>query len=34
MKHPSEVLKLGQELTVRVLDVDVQRRRISLTLRF
>jgi uncharacterized protein len=34
IKHPSEVLKLGQELTVRVLDVDVQRRRISLTLRF
>lgn len=34
IKHPSEVLKLGQELRVRVLDVDVQRKRISLTSRF
>lgn len=34
IKHPSEALKLGQEVTVRVLDVDVQRRRISLTMRF
>ncbi len=34
IKHPSEALKLGQEVTVRVLDVDIQRRRISLTMRF
>jgi uncharacterized protein len=34
IKHPSEVLKLGQEVRVRVLDVDHARRRIQLTMKF
>ncbi|MBU6325675.1 MAG: helix-hairpin-helix domain-containing protein, partial [Bacteroidetes bacterium] len=34
IKHPSEVLKLGQEVRVRVLDVDLARRRIQLTMKF
>lgn len=33
VRHPSEVLNVGDELQVRVLDVDVERRRISLTMR-
>jgi len=33
IKHPSEVLKVGDILKVRVLDVDMQRKRISLTLK-
>ena len=31
--HPSEVLKVGQEIRVKVLDLDVERKRISLSLR-
>jgi small subunit ribosomal protein S1 len=31
VEHPSEVLEVGQELDVRVLDVDVDRERISLS---
>ena len=33
VKHPSEVLKVGQELDVMVLDVDLDRERISLGLK-
>ena len=33
IKHPSELLKVGQELDVMVLDVDQDRERISLGLR-
>ena len=33
VNHPSEVLNVGDELQVRVLEVDVERRRISLTMR-
>ena len=33
IKHPSEVLKVGQELYVMVLDVDRERERISLGLK-
>ncbi len=33
VRHPSEVLSVGDELQVRILDVDVERRRISLTMR-
>ena len=33
IKHPSEMLKVGQELDVMVLDVDQERERISLGLR-
>ena len=34
IRHPSEVLKLGQEVRVRVLDVDLSRKRIQLTMKF
>ncbi len=33
IKHPMEVLKVGQVVTVWVLGVDVQRKRISLTMK-
>jgi len=33
VKDPSEVVKVNRKVTVRVLEVDVKRRRISLTLR-
>ena len=33
IKHPSELLKVGQELDIMVLDVDQERERISLGLR-
>ena len=33
VKHPSEILKVGQELDVMVLDVDRERERISLGLK-
>lgn len=33
ISHPSEVLKVGQEVEVEVLDVDLQRERISLGLK-
>ncbi|NLG29441.1 MAG: S1 RNA-binding domain-containing protein [Chloroflexi bacterium] len=33
VRHPSEVLKVGQEVQVRVLEVDQRRRRISLTMK-
>ena len=33
IKHPSEVLKVGQELDVMVLDVDRERERVSLGLK-
>jgi small subunit ribosomal protein S1 len=31
--HPSEILKVGQEIKVKVLDLDLDRKRISLSLR-
>lgn len=33
IKHPSEVLKVGQSVTVTVLEVDIKRKRISLTMK-
>jgi uncharacterized protein len=33
IKHPKEVLKVGQVVQVRVLDVDVKKKRISLTMK-
>ncbi len=33
VKHPNEVLKLGQELEVVILDVDLERERVSLGLK-
>ncbi|MCI5221380.1 MAG: RNA-binding transcriptional accessory protein [Candidatus Electrothrix sp. AR4] len=33
VKDPAEVVKVGQQVTVRVLEVDQQRKRIALTLR-
>lgn len=31
--HPSEIVRVGQEVTVTVLDVDVERGRVSLSLK-
>ncbi len=33
IKNPADVVKVGQQLQVRVLEVDIQRKRISLTMR-
>ncbi len=33
IKHPSEILKVGQELDVMILDVDLERERVSLGLK-
>lgn len=33
IKHPSEVLKVGDIVKVKVLDVDLKRKRISLTMK-
>lgn len=33
IKHPSEVLQVGQQVMVRVLDVDLRRQRVSLSLK-
>lgn len=33
VKHPSEIVKVGQELEVVILDVDLQRERVSLGLK-
>jgi protein Tex len=33
VRDPGEVVKVGQKLTVRVLEIDIPRRRIALTLR-
>jgi uncharacterized protein len=33
IKHPSEVLKVGDIVTVRVLEVDLQKKKISLTMK-
>lgn len=33
IKHPSEVLKVGDKVTVKVLSVDVEKKRISLTIK-
>ena len=33
IKHPSEVLKVGEQLNVKVLSVDVQKKRIQLTIK-
>ena len=33
IKHPSEVLKVGQTVDVKILSVDQQRKRISLTMK-
>ena len=33
VKHPSDVLKVGQVVKVRVLTVDVKKNRIGLTMR-
>ena len=34
IRHPSEVLKVGDVVTVRILSVDAKKNRISLTMRF
>lgn len=34
VKHPSEVVSLGQQVRVRVMEVDVPRKRINLTMKF
>ena len=33
IKHPLDAVKVGQVVKVRVLDVDVKRKRIGLTMR-
>ena len=33
IKNPADVVKVGQQVQVRVLEVDIQRKRISLTMR-
>lgn len=33
VRHPSDVLKLHQQVMVRVISVDLERRRIGLSLR-
>jgi len=33
IRHPSEVVKVGDIINVRVLEVDVQRKRISLSMK-
>ncbi len=33
IKHPTEVLSVGDVVTVRILEVDVPKKRISLTMR-
>ncbi|MEG1537628.1 MAG: S1 RNA-binding domain-containing protein, partial [Clostridiales bacterium] len=33
IKHPSEVLRVGDIVTVKVLEVDPERKRISLTMK-
>ena len=33
IKHPSEVLKVGQQVEVKVLSVDIPKKRISLTMK-
>ena len=33
IKHPSEVLKVGDIVKVKVLEVDLNRKRISLTMK-
>ena len=33
IKHPSEVLKVGDVVTVKVLSVDLEKKRISLTMK-
>lgn len=33
VNHPSEILEVGQEIQVKVLDLDLERKRISLSLR-
>ena len=33
VRHPSEVLKVGDEVKVRILDIDSQKRRISLSMK-
>jgi len=34
IKHPSEALSLGQQVKVRVMDLDIPRKRINLTMKF
>ena len=33
IKHPSEILKVGDVVTVKVLGVDLKKKRISLTMK-
>ena len=33
IKHPSEVLKVGQIVTVWVIDINLEKKRISLTMK-
>lgn len=33
IKHPSEVLSVGDRVTVKILSVDVQKQRIALTMK-
>ena len=34
IKHPSEVLKVGDVIEVKILSVEVEKNRISLTMKF
>ena len=34
IKHPSEVLKVGDIVNVKILSVDIAKKRISLTMKF
>jgi uncharacterized protein len=33
IKHPSEILKVGDVVTVKILGVDLKKKRISLTMK-
>ncbi len=33
IKHPSDVLKVGDVVTVKILNVDTEKKRISLTMK-
>lgn len=33
IKHPSECLKLGQKVSVRIKNIDIERKRISLSMK-
>ena len=33
IKHPSEVVQLGQQVSVRVVQIDLQRKRLGLSMK-